>query len=157
MPRTFASPETVSVAWLKSLGLTQVGTTVPEDTTRWATTGFVQPVKTGTGRMDPDLKLRSNVFTIHMWGVRHGSTGVNNQKVPWGQIDEIGESIVDACFDRSKSSHVGVTLPESQGGFDVKVLSVIMLRDPERAPSDDQVDMAHTTMDIQIFWVQLPD
>lgn len=151
MTNQYATSESVAVAWLKSLGLTAVATTVPEDSSTWYQTGFVQVEKTGA-RVDPYLKLRSNVITCHIWAARQNR---NSQNPPWGQANEIAETIVDGCYDDSKSADIGLTLPASVGSLPVKVLSVWLIQDPTRAPSDDQ-SMAHYVCDLQISWVQMP-
>lgn len=151
MTNQYAATETVAVAWLKSLGLTAVGTTVPEDHTSWYATGFVQVEKTGT-RIDPYLKLRSNVITCHIWAARQDR---NAQNPPWGQANQIAELIVDGCFDPSKSAGVALTLPASVGALPVTVLSAWLIQDPTRAPSDEQF-MAHYVLDLQMSWVQRP-
>ncbi|WP_158697823.1 hypothetical protein [Streptomyces prunicolor] len=151
MANSYAGTESVAVAWLKSLGLTQVATTVPEDHTTWYTTGIVQVEKTGAV-VDPFLKLRSNVITCHVWAARQDR---NAQNPPWNQANQIAELISDACYDSSKSVNIGLTLPASLGSLPVKVLSAWLIQDPTRAPSDEQF-MAHYVLDLQISWVQLP-
>lgn len=149
MANQYAGTESVAIAWLKSLGLTAVSTTVPEDHTTWYQTGFVQVEKTGS-RVDPYLKLRSNVITCHIWAARQDR---NSQNPPWGQANQIAELIVDGCYDRAKSSGVVLTLPSSLGSLPVTVLSAWLIQDPTRAPSDEQF-MAQYVLDFQLSWVQ---
>jgi hypothetical protein len=151
MANQYAATESVAVEWLKSLGLTAVGTTVPEDSATWTGTGFVQVEKTGT-RVDPHLKLRSNVITCHVWAARSNR---NSQNPPWGQANQIAELIVDGCYDPLKSENKRLILPDSLGALPVKVLSAWLIQDPTRAPSDEQF-MAHYVLDLQISWAQLP-
>lgn len=149
MANQYVTTESVAVAWLKSLGLTAVATTVPEDTSTWYQTGFVQVEKTGA-RVEPYLKIRSNVITCHIWAARQDR---NAQNPPWGQANQIAELIVDGCYDLSKSTGVVLTLPASLGSLPVTVLSTWLIQDPTRAPSDEQF-MAHYVLDLQISWVQ---
>lgn len=148
MANQFATPEGVAVTWLKSLGLTAVATSVPEDSAGWWATGFVQVEKTGSV-INPHLKLRNNVITCHIWAARQDR---NKQNAPEGQAKEIGELILDACFNESHQ-HVDTVLPASLGSIPVRVINVSLLQDPTRVPSDD-AHMAHYVMDIQITWVQ---
>lgn len=150
MTVTYATTEAVAVAWVKSLGLTGVGTTVPEDSSTWHSTGFVQVIKTG-GAPDPYLKFRNNVITCDIWAARED---VNSQNPPWGQAAEIAETIVAGCYDVSKSN-VGLILPASLNSIPVKVSSVWLITDSTRAPSDE-AHKAHYLLDFQITWVQVP-
>ncbi|GAX54743.1 hypothetical protein [Streptomyces olivochromogenes] len=148
MANQFAQAESVAVAWLKSLGLTAVATEVPEDSGSWWSTGFVQVEKTGSV-INPHVKLRNNVITCHIWAARQDR---NKQNAPYGQANQIGELIVDACFNESYQ-HWDTVLSASLGSIPVRVINVSLLQDPTKVPSDD-AHMAHYVMDIQITWVQ---
>src|SRR5690606_21764662 len=129
MANQFATPEDVAIAWLKSLGLSAVATNLPEDSAQWYQTGFVQVEKTGSD-INPHLKLRNNVITCHIGAARQNR---NSQTPPYGQASQIGEQIVDACFD-ANHQHVNMTLPEAKGSLPIRVINVNCLQDPTRAP-----------------------
>lgn len=148
MTNQFAQVESVAIAWLKSLGLTAVATELPEDSGSWWPTGFVQVEKTGSV-INPHLKLRNNVITCHIWAAREDR---NKQNAPYGQANQIGELIVDACFDENHQ-HANLVLPVNLGAIPVRVINVSLLQDPTKVPSDDAF-MAHYVMDVQMTWVQ---
>lgn len=151
MATTRANHELVVVAWLKSVtGLNTVGTTVPEDSSTWYSTGFLQPIviKSDTNKY---YQLRSCIAVIHCWAAR---ADVTSQRPPWGQANELAENVVAACFDPSLFQSHDLSLGVS-GAPSARVLQVALIEDPMRAPNDD-AHMAHYTTAIQLWWNEKP-
>lgn len=149
MPITYATHDLVGVAWVKDvLSATAVGTTLPEDSDGWWTTGFTQTSITGSNSHDY-YALRSCVITAHCWAARENK---NSQNAPWGQANQIAEGIANATWDETKSKNNNLSLGVT-GAPSVRVLEAKIVEDPKRVPSDETYK-AHYTVSVQLWWVQ---
>lgn len=135
----------VAVAWAKlvpGVPSDQVNTTLPDDETTWATSGFVRVTVTGGTPADENA-LRAPVATFDCWANNPSST-----KPPWGKANALAEALVAAHYN-----HLGgaVTMPSGYGN--ARVLSTILLSEPRRIPSDPS-GFAHFQVDVQILWTE---
>lgn len=132
-------------AWLASLpGLDagMVGAVLPQDTSGWAQTGFVQATTVG-GTPDQDTGLRPAHVQIDCWAVKPGSS-----KPPWFRANQLAELIVAACVDGTGQQ---ATLTLGPSYDPARVLTVRPLGEPRRAPGDDG-GFARYLFDIAVTW-----
>lgn len=159
MPIQHANSELAAIAWLKTvpgLPVNQIGTTLPQDNTTWAASGFVQILVTGRGRSNPYYGYRSSVITAHCWAVNLGA-----QTPPWGMACDLAESIYKELL--RDNGRENFTLPVT-GAPKVRVLQAWELGEPMRLPWGfpagkgfiDPGNTAHYIIDFQIAWAELP-
>lgn len=143
--------EIVATAWLRAVpGLPgqQINTTLPKKEEAWAPSGFVQ-VLLLQGRPDLYVPQRQPIFQVDLWGVNPGSG-----KPPWGQVNDLAETIVAACEVGNQRRSFGrvVTPPQFS---DVFVQTGHVLTEPKRIP-DDEARFAHYQLELQLYWYRLP-
>lgn len=138
--------ELVACAWVGAiLDPSMVGTTLPDDNTSWATSGFVQVNGVG-GTPNIYVPTRASVLGLQFWAVAPSST-----KPPWGKAANLAETVLAATYDRARMG-LTVTLP---GGFPAAVVQTAYpLGDPVRVPGDP-ANYARYVLDIQIHWKPL--
>lgn len=142
-----ANSELVAQAWLAGVpGLSgqMVATTLPEDNSTWAASGFVTLAVVG-GNPAMYTPSRGPVLQVDAWAVSPSSN-----KPPWGKAANLGELITAAC--QSAGAERVVTLP---GSFPrARVLSTYMVTEFRRAYGD-QGDYARYTANLMVKWVDL--
>lgn len=139
--------ELVAIAWLRGMGLLNVGTTLPGDESKWADEGFVQVTTVG-GAPDVDIPARRPVVQIDFWAANS-----NSAKVPWGRANHLAERVYDATFIDSVSTMV--TLETGANYRQARLMSAYALTEPRRV-NDDPSGYARYLMDVQLNWVALP-
>jgi hypothetical protein len=150
----FANGELVARAWLRSLGLSNVNTTVPQNTASWSEDGFVQIAVVGSST-HRETRLRGTVITATCWAVNPTlkdllADNTQSGKPPGGKAADLAEKIVDGTFDfRAADLDLGVT-----GAPQARVIGCWLVSDPRRVPGDT-AQYARYTVDIEIKWIQL--
>jgi hypothetical protein len=142
-----ANTELVAAAWLAGVtGLSSgmVASTLPQDNSSWAASGFVT-VRTVGGTPGMYVPLRAPVVSVDTWAVN-----LNSDKPPWGKANYLAELIDAGC----RASNVSRDLTLLSGYPGARVLSAYLLSEPRRAYGD-QGDYAHYVMDLALHWVDL--
>jgi len=148
-----ANSELVAVAWVGSLPdllPAMVSTTLPEDTSKWESTGFIT-IGNGSGGViggspNPNLALRNPVVSLHSWAIAAGSS-----KPPWGKSAQLLEHVIAGTYDEDDLRRL-LLLPT---GYPMcSVLEAYPLSEPRRIPGDEGA-YAHFQMDLQLHWVEL--
>lgn len=156
-----ANSELVARAWLRTvpgLPVNQIGTTLPQDNSTWASSGYVQIISTSPlARSSKYFRYRAPVLTAHCW-----ATNPNAQTPPWGKACDLAECIYDALLVEGNGIEgldLGVT-----GAPLVRVLQAWPLGEVKRIPWGfpsgqgsfvDPANTAHYTLDFQIAWAEL--
>jgi hypothetical protein len=158
---THANTELVARAYLKTItGLptNQIGTTLPQKISTWASTGYIQLIVIYGTKGNIYYGYRRPVITIHCWAINP-----NGQNPPWGKACDLAEIIYAKLLETGngiENLSLGVA-----GAPDVRVLQAWEVSEPKRVPWGfpsgegsfvDPGNMAHYTMDIQIAWCELP-
>jgi hypothetical protein len=142
-----ANTELVAVAWLSGVnGISpaMVGTTVPEDNSTWAASGFLQVEVLG-GTPGFNLPWVNPVVRVHSWA----NTGTS-KKVPWGKAANLLELVRDATYVEAGKRRV--TLPS---GFpQARVAVAGLVGEPHRVPADT-ASYAHYYVDMQMNWLEV--
>jgi hypothetical protein len=142
------APSTVRVttAWLAGVtGVPAAGGDLPTDNTTWAASGFAQVTTVG-GTPDVDVPLRRPVVRVSCWACRTPA----DDTPPWGQAEALAEAIADATW----SAGVGRTVTLPTGYRSARVLSVVVVGEPRRIPSDP-AGYARVDLDLSVDWVAL--
>lgn len=150
MPLLHPTSDLVAVAWLKALaGLTdgQVSTTLPQDTTTWATAGFVTAATVG-GTPDMYVPMARPAVSLDCWAV-----SPNSGSPPWGKANQLAEIVRAAVYNLAEVTPLLVSLPATYN--DARVLSAYLLSEPRRV-HDDDASYARYTCDLQLHWVEVP-
>lgn len=155
-----ANSELAVMAWLKTvpgIPVDQIGTTLPQDNSTWAASGFVQPLAVGKGSSNPYYGYRAPVFEIHCWAVNPAK-----QTPPWWKANELAENIWAHLVEEN-----GLENLETRTGYrKVRVLQVWGIEEPKRIPWGfpsgqgsfvDPGDSAHYKLSLQIAWAELPE
>jgi hypothetical protein len=154
-----ANSELAAQAWLKTvpgLPVNQINSTLPQDQTSWATTGFIQYMVIGGGMSSKYYGYRSPVVTVHCW-----ATNPSGQNPPWGRACDLAEAIYkELLLDNGREN---VTLSVA-GAPKIRVLQAWELGEPKRIPWGfpagkgfiDPANTAHYTIDFQMAWAELP-
>lgn len=135
-------------AWLASLpGLDSgmVGATLPQDTTGWAETGFVQATTAAGGGPDPYTGLRRAWTQLDCWACRPGSG-----KPPWYRANQLAETILAACLTGAGQQDTVDLGPHYDPA---RILTARALTEPRRVPGDSG-GYARYTFDTEIVWVR---
>lgn len=162
MPPKHANSEQVAIAWLKAqadLANVQMGTTLPQNNTSWADTGFIQVGVTGRGHSSNEIPYRCPVITAHCWATNPGK-----QRVPWGKANDLAEIIWDCCLIEGNGiENLSTAISAAPK---VRVLQVWGVQEPRRHrwgfPTLDTGavinpgNTAHYTVDFEIAWAELP-
>ncbi len=153
--------EQVTIAWLKvqsDLSGIPIGTTVPQDTSSWAATGFIQISVVGRGHSNPEIDYRSPVMTAFCW-----ATNPNKQNPPWGKANDLADIIWDICGSNANGRENLTTAVSAAPK--ARVLQAWGVQEPRRHkwgfPTLDtgavvnQGNTALYTTDFEIAWVEL--
>lgn len=156
-----ANSELAAIAWLKTvpgLPTNQIGTTLPQDNSAWAASGYVQPIVTGVGRSSRYYGYRAPVFTVHCW-----AADATKQTPPWWKANQLAEAIYDALLDDNGSENVVLNVPGYRG---IRILQAWVVDEPKRIPWGfpsgqgsfvDPGNAAHYTVSFQLAWAELPE
>lgn len=159
MPPRHANSELAAIAWLKTvpgLPVNQIGTTLPQDNSTWAASGYVQIIVTGPGRSNKYYGYRAPVITAHCW-----ATNPHKQTPPWGKASDLAEDIYAHLLAENGLENV-----ELRTGFPrVRILQASCVDEPKRIPWGfpsgqgsfvDPANTAHFTVSFQLAWAELP-
>ncbi|WP_328494105.1 hypothetical protein OHS59_16220 [Streptomyces sp. NBC_00414] len=141
MAITFANDELVARAWLHSLGLTNVGTTLPQNQATWSTDGFVQITVTGDSS-HTYYRLRRPVITAVCWAVNPAK-----QTPPWGKACDLAETISEGCWGFTP----GVFSLSVTGAPHARTLQATVIQAPRRV-FGDEAEYAKYTVDFELVW-----
>lgn len=156
-----ANSELAAVAWLKlqaGLPANQIGTTLPQNKTDWASTGYIQIIVTGGGKSGVNHPYRAPVITAHCWAV-----SLNKQRPPWNVANDLAENIWAACLIEGNGVE-NLTTPATAAPK-VRILQAWGITEPRRIPWGfpsgqgsfiNPGNTAHYTVDFQIAWAELP-
>lgn len=152
----YANDELVARAWLKSLpGLPsdQIGTTVPQDTSKWSASGFIQITVTGD-MSHKYYKLRRPVITAVCWAVNPAlknspHRNSQSQTPPWGKACDLAEGIANGCWEFVP----GVLDLGVPGAPEVRTLQANIIQTPRRVLGDGG-EYARYTVDFELNWNQ---
>jgi hypothetical protein len=145
----YANTDLAATAWLGSLlGLTpaMVATTLPEDNTTWAASGFVT-VRTVGGTPEMYVPMREPVVSVDCYA----TAGAGNQ-APYAQANNLAETIVAACQNLAS---FGAVLHGPAGYPDMRVLQAHALQEPRRLFGDRSF-YARYQFDLALYWIALP-
>lgn len=156
-----ANAELAAIAWLKTvpgLPVNQIGTTLPQDKTTWASTGFIQPIIVGRGSSSMYYGYRAPVVMVHCW-----ATNPAKQTPPWWKANELAEDL----YAHLLKDNNGVENLDTKTGYrKVRVLQGWCIEEPKRIPWGfpsgqgsfvDPGDDAHYTVSFQMAWAELPE
>ncbi len=143
-----ATSELVTVAFIKNApGITsgQVATTLPDDNTTWATSGFIQVGPVVGGQPDMYYARRAPVIQVSCW-----ANNPSSNQVPWGKANYLAELITNFMYDFS-GMKAELTLPGIYAS--ARVNSARLLTEFRRVP-DTEGDYARYDADLEVAWVQ---
>lgn len=156
-----ANSELAAIAWLKTvpgLPVNQIGTTLPQDNSTWAASGYVQPIIVGKGSSSKYYGYRAPVVMVHCWAVNP-----DKQTPPWWKANELAEKI----YARLLVEGNGVENLDIKTGYrKVRVLQAWEIEEPKRIPWGfpsgqgsfvDPGNAAHYTVSFQMAWAELPE
>src|ERR1044072_865585 len=148
-----ANDELVARAWLKSLGLANVGTTVPQNKASWSAEGFVQITVTGDSS-NVYYRLRRPVITAVCWAVNPALNdsphkNMQSQTPPWGKACDLAETVAEGCWGFTPDVlSLGVA-----GAPRARTLQARIIQPPRRVPGDEG-EYARYTVDFELVWNQ---
>lgn len=157
-----ANSELAAIAWLKTvpgLPVNQIGTTLPQDNTTWAASGFVQPIVVGKGSSSRYYGYRAPVIVVHCWAVNP-----NKQTPPWWKANNLAE-LIYAHLLKEGNGGENIALPVS-GYRNIRILQAWCVEEPKRIPWGfpsgqgsfvDPGNAAHYTLSFQFAWAELPE
>lgn len=141
--------ELVVIAWLKTLpGLPsgQIGTTLPEDVTKWPD-GFLRVATVG-GDVN-DVGVRMPVVTVECWAATTGAS----KRTPWGRANVLAETIVEATFGEDGHGRVGRSVYPAPGDYrPAFVGSCSSVTRPQRI-ENDAPGFARYDVNLTVQWV----
>lgn len=149
-----ANSELVATAWLLSFAdipAGKVGTSLPQDKSTWADTGFIQLAVVG-GASAVENSYRRPVISATCWATNRPSAQSQRQYTPWGKANDLAEAIVAACYEANGRS---VTLAPA-GAPRANVTQAWLLGEPRRLPVGDGSPVARYEVQFQLAWVELP-
>lgn len=141
------SSELVAVAWLATLpGITSsmVGTTLPADTSTWATNGFLT-VTTAGGTPGLEVPIRSPLVQVDVWAVKVGA-----QRPPWGHADQLAQKVVAGCYGATSGPR-NLTLHAGPSTGTAVLRAAWATMEPQRLYGDDS-SYARFRLDIRLDW-----
>ena len=144
-PILLAHTQLVAIAAIKEIlgGADYVGATLPNDNTKWQTTGFVQVLDL-VGSRDMDTDFRSPIVSIDVWGV--GLPGSN--RPPVQKTKNLVSTILKGAF---KWLPHRVTLPGSYPN--ARVHTIIVNTEPREVP--DLQSYIHINFHLLVNWTEV--
>lgn len=141
--------ELVAVSWLRTLPLdgAPVATTVPEPASSWESSGFLQVTTAAGGFPHLYTGRQASVVQVDAWAYNAGS-----RTPPFGRAATLlarVKAVVDGVNVAAR-----VTTPATF--HDARLFGVASQSDPVRVP-DPEGGMAHYQMDLQVWWVAIPE
>lgn len=139
------SAEAVVQAWLATIpgiASSMVGSTLPEDNSTWAASGFITTYIVG-GKAGMYMPLRSPKVMLCAYATTPGSS-----IPPWNLAKDLAEAVVAATYNQSL---FGNTLTIPYASQDAVVMTAFPLSEPRRG-FGDLGDYAMYTVDIQFNW-----
>jgi hypothetical protein len=141
------------VAWIGSLpGLStqMVATQLPDDTSKWASTGFIVVTTVG-GIQDAYLPVNLPVMQVDCYAVNPGSN-----KPPWFKANNLASLVQRGCWDRY---HINRLLTITAGGVTYPQATVLTayLTTPPRRLYEDPGDFARYQFDLALTWITSGD
>jgi hypothetical protein len=157
-----ANSELAAIAWLKTvpgLPINQIGTSLPQDNSTWAASGYVQVIVVGKGSSSKYYGYRAPVIQAHCWAVNAD----NKQTPPWWKANELAENIyAQLLLDTN-----GVENLSTRTGYrKIRVPQAWEIEEPKRIPWGfpsgqgsfvDPGNSAHYTVSFQLAWAELPE
>lgn len=135
-----------------------VGTTLPQDPTKWYQTGFVEVGPVVGGTPDSYVPLSNPVLSIHCWGVNltqplppTGKPNVSN-KPPWSRTAQLGEQIKKAAQTVQYTGSARQVSMPATGYAHASVQAAVLLTEPREALGD-VASYAHFQFDMQFSWI----
>jgi hypothetical protein len=147
-PALLANNELVAMAFATEVfgDSSMVGTTLPEDMTKWKDKGFVQILKVG-GVTGLEIPTRAPVISFSTWA----NSGSNSKKPPWGRANNMAEMLVIGAL-KLRPHRISLANILGRTGYpDVQLSGGRVIVDPIRLP--DPSSYARYSTDIQLFWV----
>jgi hypothetical protein len=149
----------VAVAWLRSIpGIapTQVATSLPQDNTTWAGSGFVTVATVG-GTPAMYLPVKQPVVQVDCWAVNPSSG-----RAPWGKANHLAETVRAHIEDTTRTANIGRRLTFAVGDYAAAAVSSAWLRtEPRRGitlgsvPVGDEASYARFLFDLELWWREL--
>lgn len=156
--------EQVALAWLKAqtdLSGVGIGTTLPQDQTSWASTGFITVSVTGRGHSKDEIGYRCPAMTAHCW-----ATNVSKQRPPWGKANDLADIIWNCLVNRGNHNGMENVTTALSGAPKVRILQVWGTEEPKRhkwgfptldtGAVIDPGNTAHYTVGFELAWGELP-
>jgi len=134
--------EQVVTAWLKSVGFSKVGATLPEDVSQWATDGFLQVTPVG-GTPGLYVPIARPVVQLDFW-----AANTNSAKAPKQRANQYAEQVRQACY---QLLNVGVSLVLPDPYKPARIMTAYFLSEPRPIP-DPNASYAHYQCDLQVNW-----
>lgn len=125
----------------------KVATTLPQDASSWAASGFVQVYGVG-GDPERHVALRRPVVTVDCWA-NAGQSG----KPPWGKANQLAEIVLAAVMGMDNFPMTLTGLPAAYAH--ARVLTAFAVTEPRRI-TNDPGSYARYTFDLEIHWIELP-
>lgn len=135
-----ANTDLVAMVWLsESFPSSMIGTTLPEDNSSWAASGFVQVTAMG-GRADSLVGMISPIVAVDCWAVQ-----LTSNKAPWGKSNNMAETIRHAALLARPHA---LTLP---GNYPkARFFTAYLVTEPRRIP--DPSSYARYNFNLQLNW-----
>lgn len=147
--------ELVGVAWLVAyvpeFTAAMVGPSLPKDTTKWDTTGFVQVSAIPSGNPMVDYPLRRPILQLDAWGTANTSGTASSNKPPWHLVAQLLECVRIATED-AQTGRYGKSIPVKANYLNARVQAAYLVTEPMRV-NDDPSGYARFTVDLAIDWV----
>jgi hypothetical protein len=145
------STERIVAAWLATIpGITpaMVATSLPTDTSTWASTGFLTVEPVGGLPVIEGPPVRRPLVQVSVWCVRPGA-----QRPPWGMADSLMELVMRAAVGSrvGRSVDVALSVGTPASTASARILSVWAVSEPRRLWSDDS-SFAHRQVDLRVDW-----
>lgn len=143
--------ELVAMAWLALVpGITpaMVATTLPQDTTAWQSTGFIQVTGAG-GDPGVDVPMSHPNVQLDFWAVS------GSAKPPMGKAMHLAQVVLTDGIRARAGFQRALSMPVS-GYRQAHLREILATGLPKRMPGDDG-SYARVTMDVNFFWTERPE
>lgn len=152
-----ANPELVLQHWVATLpdfSDAMVATTLPQDNSTWAASGFITvgPV-VGGGTFGDQGALRNPIVQVSAWAVPAGTTTASTSgRPPWYKAAELIERIRAGCFDEEQLRRQLDLGSRYRGAF---VSDIYPTGEPSRI-NGEPLPVARYDIDLTMLWAELP-